>query len=379
MESYYNKSNFQRGPTYSLEYYRDSSLSTVLYVYFKQEGAKITKYYSIRGEKGSFKGKTVFLGNETTTAVRPGHDMPQLNYTKVNLTNTSLVNSMLTAAGKASGSVLGSSTVLELKYWQFPQGQLYLLRCENSNKSSTYFALLNSSGTLSLVGQTLIPHYISSVDLDYVYLNAWLKRFLHGVYSIDFIHSQAWLNSVIFFEMFFDPLYENSIHLMVTIDRSFRKDVFNETYGSVMAYIALSGRLLPTYIPAYVARNINITNIFLIYELNYTKISDNRFHDKSYFNNDDYDERMGNWTAVGELDRVKHAMGIGSDGQITKVFKINYVNFRLYSLELRYGVNYRYRIHIRQRVGRYDVSDQIMGDLVNTCTVANQTFNPFKQ
>lgn len=36
MEDYYHRSNFQRGPTYSLEYYRDSSLSTVLYVYFKQ-------------------------------------------------------------------------------------------------------------------------------------------------------------------------------------------------------------------------------------------------------------------------------------------------------------------------------------------------------
>ena len=67
---YYNRSQFQRGPTYALEFYRDSSLRTVTYVLFKTNGSVVTKYYALKTELN--KTNLHFLGSEMTYNARPG-------------------------------------------------------------------------------------------------------------------------------------------------------------------------------------------------------------------------------------------------------------------------------------------------------------------
>lgn len=306
-------------------------MSTVLYVYFKQEQAKITKYYSIRADKGKLKGNTTYLGNETTFGVRSGYEMPQMNYSKVSLSNTSFVNLMLSAVGKAEGSVYAPSTVKELKFWTFPEGQLYLLRCENSNKSSISFAMLNYSSTLTLIDSTYVPNYISTVDLDYVYINEYLKKLLSSLYRMDIIHSQLWMNYVVFLELFFDPLYENMMHCMLTLDHSYNLAFFASKFSQTMAIIPTFGAL--SYAQYMTSLKGRTCRYILLHEFNYTTAGENRFHAKSYFNNDDYDERMGNWTSDDETAQIKHSVGLDfNQVAISKLFKIDYPLVRVYSI-----------------------------------------------
>ena len=72
MVNHYGEASFPEGPEYSMEYYRDSSLNTVAYILIQQNGAKTTKYYSLRIESGKLKDQWFYLGSEDTAAVKPG-------------------------------------------------------------------------------------------------------------------------------------------------------------------------------------------------------------------------------------------------------------------------------------------------------------------
>ena len=81
MMDYYNRSQFQSGSTYALEFYKDSSLRTITYVLFKTAGSVVKKYYALQ----NLLNKTLYyLGVETTFNVRPGNELPLLNYTHLN-------------------------------------------------------------------------------------------------------------------------------------------------------------------------------------------------------------------------------------------------------------------------------------------------------
>lgn len=56
-----------------MEYYRDSSLNTVAYILYKQEGGIFTKYYSLRIEKGALKDQYFDMGSESIAGIKPGH------------------------------------------------------------------------------------------------------------------------------------------------------------------------------------------------------------------------------------------------------------------------------------------------------------------
>ena len=78
MMDHYNRSQFQKGATYSLEYYRDSSLRTVAYILYKVNASVVNKYYALRTETAN---TLFYLGSEQTFNVRPGREMPFLSYT----------------------------------------------------------------------------------------------------------------------------------------------------------------------------------------------------------------------------------------------------------------------------------------------------------
>lgn len=120
MINHYGRSQFQRGPTYFLEYYRDSSINTVAYIFYKFNGTQITKYYYLRAEFGSVKDKPYYLGSENTAGVRAGHEMPLLRYNLVSKENTTFLNYILGQVSNSSKIVYSPSAVLELKYWSFP-------------------------------------------------------------------------------------------------------------------------------------------------------------------------------------------------------------------------------------------------------------------
>lgn len=112
MINFYGRSQFQRGPTYSLEYYRDSSINTVAYIFYKLNGTQITKYYYLRAEFGPTKDAPYYLGIETTAGVRPGHEMPLLRYTQVSKDNTTFINYILGQVSTSSKIVYSPSAVL---------------------------------------------------------------------------------------------------------------------------------------------------------------------------------------------------------------------------------------------------------------------------
>ena len=70
MFNYYNRSQFQNGSNYALEFYRDSSLRTITYVLFKTKGSVVTKYYALKTELNN---AIYYLGVETTFNMRPGN------------------------------------------------------------------------------------------------------------------------------------------------------------------------------------------------------------------------------------------------------------------------------------------------------------------
>jgi hypothetical protein len=73
MMDYYNRSQFPRGPEYSLEYYRDSTLSTILYVFYKKLNLTRTeRYYMLRVQYGPKNGTFYYLGQDKCQVCRPG-------------------------------------------------------------------------------------------------------------------------------------------------------------------------------------------------------------------------------------------------------------------------------------------------------------------
>lgn len=151
----------------------------------------------------------------------------------------------------------------------------------------------------SLLGYTLVPKFISSVEIDYLYLNMHVKTFINGLYRYRPFRDQRGMFSVIFFEAFFDPLYQqDAVHLMITLDcnRMGRK-YFGHSFTRVMGVILRDGWVAMVY----PVRRPSSGYAMMIDEMNYTNIGQNPFHDVSYFNNDNYDERMG-WGAVTEAE-----------------------------------------------------------------------------
>lgn len=72
--NYYNRSQFPRGPQYYLEYYRDSSLSTIAYIVYKKVNITHTfRYYALRAQYGIRNGSVFYLGQDVCQACRPGH------------------------------------------------------------------------------------------------------------------------------------------------------------------------------------------------------------------------------------------------------------------------------------------------------------------
>jgi len=70
---------------YALEYYRDSSLNTLAYTLYQQNGTKITKFHILTFERGPLNKQYLPMGIEETAGVRPGIEMPLRNYTFADL------------------------------------------------------------------------------------------------------------------------------------------------------------------------------------------------------------------------------------------------------------------------------------------------------
>jgi hypothetical protein len=133
-----------------------------------------------------------------------------------------------------------------------------------------------------------VPSYISSLELDYQYVNTYIKRFIHYIYGPLQFRTQGSMSFVVFFELFFDPMYKDGVHIMVTLNQRYPSSniPFNFTrfMGILWNYVG--------YGEVLVRQTIDIKSIILD-ELNYTSPSQNRFHNESYFNDNDYDERIG--------------------------------------------------------------------------------------
>ena len=134
------------------------------------------------------------------------------------------------------------------------------------------FALLNKSSTFTLMGATLVPYYISTVDLDYLYINLILKKILNGLYRFDLLHSQQWMNSVVFFELYFDPFFEDMMHTMITMEYTMRKDFYGIRYGRTMGTFSTFKSWGPSWISKYLNRWASRQNsyYYIIDDFNYT-------------------------------------------------------------------------------------------------------------
>ena len=89
--------------------------------------------------------------------------------------------------------------VASLKYWRFPNGIVYILRCENADKSTTYFTFLNTPYKMTFIDSTYVPFYMVSEMIEYVYLNEMLKNFLGGLYKHQVFKNQESIKKVKFF------------------------------------------------------------------------------------------------------------------------------------------------------------------------------------
>ena len=69
----YGQSSFPGSLTYSVEFYRDSSLNTIAYILYKQQGIIFFKYYALRVDKGRLKNKEYFMGFDKAYGIQVGH------------------------------------------------------------------------------------------------------------------------------------------------------------------------------------------------------------------------------------------------------------------------------------------------------------------
>lgn len=117
MMVYYGRQYFQTGPEYFLEYYQDSSMTTVAYIIYKKiNPSHYELYYALRikhSEKPPF-----YLGKETRGEARPGRTMPLFAYEIINKTTT-LERNLFNAA-RAGNISMGSSGIASIMKWEFP-------------------------------------------------------------------------------------------------------------------------------------------------------------------------------------------------------------------------------------------------------------------
>lgn len=165
MINYYHKSNFQRGPTYFLEYYKDSSLNAVVYILFQKKNySSTTKYYYLRTLNKNSTG--YYMGVESCPSCRAGRQMPLMKYSNVTLQNSALVTSLIDLA-KGINSNYTNSNIVQIKYWQFPLGNLYIVKLLNSNSTNTLIAIVNTTNSsLVNIGYTYFPIYHGNVYVD---------------------------------------------------------------------------------------------------------------------------------------------------------------------------------------------------------------------
>lgn len=183
--NYYNRSQFPRGPQYYLEYYRDSSLSTVAYVVHKKVNVTHTfRYYALRAQYGIRNGSVFYLGQDVCQACRPGHEMPLLSYDMMDpLANRALTMNLLNVLNTAQRTNHPINSITRIKRWNFPQGSFYIPIITLSNSSQLYTAILDTTGSMSFLNQILVPYIIGNAEIDYVYIRQYLNCITMGEYS----------------------------------------------------------------------------------------------------------------------------------------------------------------------------------------------------
>ena len=149
--------------------------------------------------------------------MRAGRELSLNKYNEVNLQEkSSLVQIILDKVVELSQMDYTLESVVELKYWSFPNSTLYLLRCENSNKSSTYFSLLNSSEFI-LMGHNYVPRIVSNIPVEYQLANFILRQFLMRTVDTKNLMFSTYesIHQINFFEIYFDPTYKEFAHVNI--------------------------------------------------------------------------------------------------------------------------------------------------------------------
>jgi hypothetical protein len=152
--------------------------------------------------------------------------------------------------------------------------------------------MLNTSGTLIFLGQRYVPPFVSSVDFDYLYLNAGLLEFMANINPYNIYQDQSAMFNVIFFEAYLDPLQQEAFSVMFTLSLSGNSELFNTSYARVM------GTIFTRNVMANFGLKIlkKAQRILVLDHFNYTKIEDNPYHASSYFNNQVDNQRLTNKT-----------------------------------------------------------------------------------
>ena len=108
------------------------------------------------------------------------------------------------------------------------------------------------------------------------------------------------MSDIEFFEIFMDPFIDNVLNIMITFsNRNMERDDFKSNYTRYMG-MAFPMKVYTKSFQSLRLKNSRSSNkrnakaqVACFHEYNYSHPGNNRFHNKSYFNNNDYDRRIG--------------------------------------------------------------------------------------
>ena len=95
--------------------------------------------------------------------------MPLRNYTTLK-PEENMINPFLEQIKNETNITYEAKFVEEMKYWAFPKGVLYLL-FHKKGSEWTYLTFLNTPYKMSFIGSRKVPYYLTSHNIDYLYLN----------------------------------------------------------------------------------------------------------------------------------------------------------------------------------------------------------------
>jgi hypothetical protein len=87
------------------------------------------------------------MGKDTCQSCRPGMDMPLFKYQQMDVSqNSNIVATFMSVINSAQISTLTKNAITEVKYWEFPRGNLYVVFQKLPSMAQMVSTLLDITG-----------------------------------------------------------------------------------------------------------------------------------------------------------------------------------------------------------------------------------------